>query len=71
MASVLQFQTFPVLTHLDIAGVPRILEDTLPPHLNLEDRDWKPYREYMSTTRINVNVRQVFPKGFKPTFESR
>ncbi|KAF9559126.1 hypothetical protein CPC08DRAFT_666668, partial [Agrocybe pediades] len=54
-------------------GVPRILEGSLPPHLKssaLEDdalaREWQPYEEYLSTTRINVNVRQVFPKGFDP-----
>ncbi|KAF7295006.1 hypothetical protein MIND_01038700 [Mycena indigotica] len=43
-------------------GVPRIIEDSLPPHLVEGDDEWK---EYMSTTRINVNVRQVFPKGFR------
>ena len=30
------------------------------------DREWAPYAEYMRTARINVNVRQVFPKGFNP-----
>ena len=46
-------------------GVPRILEDTLPPHLSSNgDPDWEPFEEYMQTTRVNVNVRQVFPKGF-------
>ncbi|KAJ6630707.1 hypothetical protein B0H10DRAFT_1982559 [Mycena sp. CBHHK59/15] len=49
-------------------GVPRILEDTLPNHLAAQpdDGDWRPYAEYMETTRININVRQVFPKGFNP-----
>ena len=50
-------------------GVPRILEGTLPAHLddNVEHgEDWAPYAKYMRTTRINVNVRQVFPKGFEP-----
>jgi alkylated DNA repair protein alkB family protein 1 len=28
--------------------------------------DWSPFAAYMATTRINVNVRQVFPKGFVP-----
>jgi len=27
--------------------------------------DWAPFAEYMKTTRININVRQVFPRGFK------
>ncbi|KAI0350246.1 hypothetical protein OH77DRAFT_1593714 [Trametes cingulata] len=52
-------------------GVPRILEGTLPPHLDgadeAEDVDWEVYEEYLRGTRINVNVRQVFPKGFDPT----
>ena len=54
-------------------GVPRILEGTLPLHLQsdaLQDerskKGWEPYEEYMRTTRININVRQVFPKGFDP-----
>ncbi|KAL0579949.1 hypothetical protein V5O48_002033 [Marasmius crinis-equi] len=52
-------------------GVPRILEGTLPRHMFGPDEsgeyyDWKPYEDYMRTTRINVNVRQVFPKGFDP-----
>jgi alkylated DNA repair protein alkB family protein 1 len=48
------------------------LEGTTPPHLLKEalpesERDfWIPYEDYMRTTRINVNVRQVFPKGFDP-----
>ncbi|KAG6818164.1 hypothetical protein H0H87_000069 [Tephrocybe sp. NHM501043] len=49
-------------------GVPRILDDTLPPHLKDLDENWEPYAAYMRTARINVNVRQVFPKGFKPDF---
>ncbi|KAI0637376.1 hypothetical protein C8Q77DRAFT_1097243 [Trametes polyzona] len=49
-------------------GVPRILEGTLPPHLEGGDEaDWEIYEEYLRGTRINVNVRQVFPKGFDPT----
>ncbi|KAI0668529.1 hypothetical protein C8Q78DRAFT_1047664 [Trametes maxima] len=51
-------------------GVPRILEGTLPPHLEGDDGtadgDWALYEEYLRGTRINVNVRQVFPKGFNP-----
>ena len=51
-------------------GVPRILEGTLPAYLgegtNLDDGLWAPYARYMDTTRININVRQVFPKGFNP-----
>ncbi|KAI0713454.1 hypothetical protein C8Q76DRAFT_731491 [Earliella scabrosa] len=53
-------------------GVPRILEGTLPPHLERSNdpselgEEWEPYAEYLRGTRINVNVRQVFPKGFKP-----
>ncbi|KDQ59558.1 hypothetical protein JAAARDRAFT_33136 [Jaapia argillacea MUCL 33604] len=55
-------------------GVPRILENTLPPHLvalgptasDSENQEWEPYAEYLRHARINVNVRQVFPKGFDP-----
>src|SRR5216683_2534260 len=51
-------------------GVPRILEGTLPAHLGegiyADDGSWVPYARYMNTTRININVRQVFPKGFNP-----
>ena len=54
-------------------AVPRILEGSLPPHLkaaplgdDIQRTEWEPYEEYLSTTRININVRQVFPKGFDP-----
>ncbi|KAJ7685103.1 hypothetical protein DFH06DRAFT_1157455 [Mycena polygramma] len=49
-------------------GVPRILENTLPAHLaaQLDESHSAPFAEYMGTTRININVRQVFPKGFQP-----
>ena len=53
-------------------GVPRILEGTLPAHLgdtHVDDESWLPYARYMDTTRININVRQVFPKGFNPGLE--
>ncbi|KAI0031696.1 hypothetical protein K488DRAFT_51500 [Vararia minispora EC-137] len=53
-------------------GVPRILENTLPSHLHVtsSDEDWTPYAEYLKSARINVNVRQVFPKGFEPHLEN-
>ncbi|KAI9474147.1 MAG: hypothetical protein EXX96DRAFT_580753 [Benjaminiella poitrasii] len=49
-------------------GVPRILDGTLPNYLSpdgyYEDApDWKLYGEYMTTTRINLNIRQVFPNN--------
>ncbi|KAJ3520201.1 hypothetical protein NM688_g9197 [Phlebia brevispora] len=49
-------------------GVPRILENTLPAHFSsvAGDDEWIPYEEYLGTTRVNINVRQVFPKGFDP-----
>ncbi|PIL30517.1 hypothetical protein GSI_07217 [Ganoderma sinense ZZ0214-1] len=58
-------------------GVPRILEGTLPPHLEGPDAipsspdedDWGVYEEYLRGARINVNVRQVFPKGFDPILD--
>jgi alkylated DNA repair protein alkB homolog 1 len=46
-------------------GVPRILEDTLPPHLqDCQEEGWEPFKAYLKSTRINVNVRQVFPMSF-------
>lgn len=52
-------------------GIPRVLEGTLSPHLegsneSSDEDDWDVYEEYLCGTRINVNVRQVFPKGFDP-----
>ncbi|KAJ4488135.1 hypothetical protein J3R30DRAFT_3279865 [Lentinula aciculospora] len=49
-------------------GVPRILENTLPRHMIdvVDDPSWSIYKDYMNSTRINVNVRQVFPKEFDP-----
>lgn len=48
-------------------GVPRILEDSLPNHLKSKgevEEDWDLIADYLGTTRININVRQVFPPGF-------
>ncbi|KAF5391429.1 hypothetical protein D9757_002030 [Collybiopsis confluens] len=48
-------------------GIPRILENTLPSYMKeMTDDGWAPFRAYMESTRININVRQVFPKGFTP-----
>lgn len=61
--------THPLQAYLVVLskGVPRILEGTLPPHLQTDDdSDWPLYRAYMQSTRVNINVRQVFPKGFEP-----
>jgi hypothetical protein len=52
-------------------GVPRVLENSLPAHLdNTGDETWIPYAEYLAHARINVNVRQVFPKGFNPSMNA-
>ncbi|KAI9322260.1 hypothetical protein BX666DRAFT_595466 [Dichotomocladium elegans] len=42
-------------------GVPRILEGSLPSYLSADvsDPNWDLYGQYMSTSRINLNVRQV------------
>ncbi|KAI5124529.1 hypothetical protein M0805_003053 [Coniferiporia weirii] len=51
-------------------GVPRILEGTLPIYLqpmSEDGSDWAAFGRYLQTTRINVNVRQVFPKDFDPS----
>ncbi|KAI6039955.1 hypothetical protein EDC04DRAFT_2867794 [Pisolithus marmoratus] len=61
-------------------GVPRVLENTLPEHLAQsswpaddeadasvsQTETWEPYKTYIRNARININVRQVFPKGFVP-----
>ncbi|CAO3638559.1 unnamed protein product [Mucor hiemalis] len=49
-------------------GVPLILENTLPDYLSSQNEyedspDWKLVGDYLSTSRINLNIRQVFPKG--------
>ncbi|BFZ53443.1 hypothetical protein PYCC9005_000467 [Savitreella phatthalungensis] len=48
-------------------GVPRIVEGSLPQYLERdpEDEDWDQFAAYMATSRININVRQVFPEGFQ------
>lgn len=60
-------------------GVPRVVKNTLPNYLcdmdqwseddradaSIEDRnDWHIFSDYLRTTRINVNIRQVFPEGY-------
>ncbi|KAJ3411628.1 hypothetical protein HDV05_001893 [Chytridiales sp. JEL 0842] len=44
-------------------GVPRILEGTLPEFLQRVegDEDWDVFADFLKTTRVNVNVRQVYP----------
>lgn len=49
-------------------GVPLILENTLPDYLSNNNEysdspDWKLFGDFMSTSRINLNIRQVYPKG--------
>lgn len=44
-------------------GVPRVVENSLPEYLR-HGEDWDSYAEYLATTRININVRQVFPEGY-------
>lgn len=61
-------------------GVPRIIEGSLPEYLDrvekwsdvdqdTEERidNWNIFADYLSTTRINVNIRQVFPEGYFET----
>jgi alkylated DNA repair protein alkB family protein 1 len=56
------------LIKADLTGVPRIMEGTLPSHFLLKDGDseeMKAVKEYISSARVNINARQVFPPGFK------
>lgn len=49
-------------------GVPRILEDSLPSYLRPKEGDTPTLaaaKRWISTARINVNARQVFPPGFR------
>ncbi|KAF9129047.1 hypothetical protein BGW39_004524 [Mortierella sp. 14UC] len=47
----------------DFHGVPRIIEDTLPEHLQSDpsDPEWDIYADYLAEARINLNIRQVYP----------
>ncbi|ORY33285.1 hypothetical protein BCR33DRAFT_665312 [Rhizoclosmatium globosum] len=42
-------------------GVPRIIPNTLPTHLanNMGDDEWPVFSDFLSTARININVRQI------------
>nr|XP_031860915.1 alkylated DNA repair protein AlkB [Kwoniella shandongensis]KAA5527987.1 alkylated DNA repair protein AlkB [Kwoniella shandongensis] len=49
-------------------GVPRIMEGTLPEHFQPHDDDDDTIRaakQWISSARININARQVFPPGFQ------
>lgn len=52
-----------LLMHLSLflLGVPRIIENSLPEYLSIkvDEDDWALYGSYMSTSRINLNIRQV------------
>lgn len=50
------------------SGVPRIMEGTLPEvfrPLDSDDSQTKAVKRYISTARVNINARQVFPPGFE------
>ena len=47
--------------------------DTKHPHFDTskdDPDDWTLFEQYLRTTRVNVNVRQVFPKGFNPVLDA-
>ncbi|WWC66508.1 alkylated DNA repair protein AlkB [Kwoniella pini CBS 10737] len=49
-------------------GVPRILEGSLPAYFTPSDKDtstMKAAKRFISSARVNINARQVFPPGFK------
>lgn len=50
-------------------GVPKIFENTSPSHLRQDDGSWGPFADYLRTARININLRQVFPRGFNPLMD--
>lgn len=44
------------------------MEDTLPSHFKVQEGDstqMKAAKEWISTARVNINARQVFPPGFQ------
>jgi alkylated DNA repair protein alkB family protein 1 len=41
-------------------GVPRLLENTCPEFLLSDNPEWINFKDYLSHTRLNVNLRQVF-----------
>lgn len=54
----------------DMEGIPRILEGTLPDHFAKSDGDsvlLGAAKRWISTGRINVNARQVYPPHMKPS----
>lgn len=58
----------------DEAGVPRVLEGTLPSHFDPDETDnssMKAAKRWIATGRINVNARQVYPPGLKRNGEMR
>jgi hypothetical protein len=58
------------LIRADVTGVPRIMEGTLPSYFHRNDGDsgeMKAVKEYISSARVNINARQVFPPGFNRT----
>ncbi|KZT33028.1 hypothetical protein SISSUDRAFT_993502 [Sistotremastrum suecicum HHB10207 ss-3] len=48
-------------------GIPKILPNTSPSKLftDSKDNESSAYRSYLQSTRININVRQVFPRGYQ------
>jgi alkylated DNA repair protein alkB family protein 1 len=53
---------FCVANYFVILGVPKIIKGSLPDYMaHCDDPKWPLYAKYMSTTRINLNIRQVFP----------
>lgn len=63
-------QFIPSLKSFLFIGVPLIIEDTLPDYLSNNNTyqdalDWELYGDFMSTARINLNIRQVYPKDTK------
>lgn len=59
-----------LITNDTTLGVPLIIEGSLPDYLSNNNEysdspDWKLFGDFMSTSRINLNIRQVYPPGEK------
>lgn len=69
MVGAILLVTFQSPTHIMLdTGVPLIMQDTLPDYLSNNNQyddapDWKLFGDFMSTSRINLNIRQVYPRN--------
>jgi len=57
----------PAIPLIQLSGIPRILEGTIPNHFLTSTADsirLSATKQWLTNGRININARQVFPPGF-------